>query len=373
MVIGTICAANYLAKAACLARSLRDSQSRHHFVLCLVERDKSAVQDLETWFPEVILASDIGIPHFSSFIFRHQVMEACSAVKAQFLLWAMSRFPTERDFLFLDPDVRAYSRFEELEALLPESEVYPRFPIIVTPHQLEDEHLPVGVRENTFRTLTAGTFNLGFLAIRRCQAAADFLHWWNSKLQALCYMEWRTRGLFGDQKWVLLGFSFFDMKVLREPGYNVANWNVSTRNVVVDSDDNYLVNGKPLRFFHFSNIDSDRDLYFFRRFLDGSSPVFTMRNKYLEELELFGERKLSRAQWSYGHYLSGAPIHLEARLVYRSNPQLVHRLPEPFAETNSRFYALMAPTPQLGLPTPEERTLAKRSRWKRWIGPRKSA
>lgn len=348
MVIGTICAANHLPKAACLARSLKETQPKHVFVLCLVERDRSAIQGLESWFPMVTLASEIGISHFNSFIFRHSVYEACTAVKAQFLLWAMHRFPEEQNFLFLDPDVKAFSRFEELEAILPESQTFSKCQIVVTPHQLHDEDSLVGVRENTFRTLVAGTFNLGFLALRRSYTAGEFLDWWNSKLLSLCYMEWSTRGLFVDQKWAFLGMSFFDMTVFREPGYNVANWNVSTRHITVDPSGHYVVNGKPLRFFHFSNLDFDRDIYFFRRCLDNSSPVFAMRDRYLQELTSLGQHDFSGIPWSYGHYCSGAPISPEARSVYRNNPRLLALIEDPFAESNSRFYPLLALTSDLG-------------------------
>lgn len=342
MVIGTICAANHLAKAACLAKSLRETQPRHIFVLCLVERDLPAVGDLETWLPNVVLASEIGVGNFNSFVFRHQRYEACCAIKAHFLLWAMHQFPEEQNFLFLDPDIMAYSKFEELEALLYDPKGLVRNQIVVTPHQLQDEASQAGIHDSTFRTLIAGTFNLGFLAVRRSQTALEFLTWWNSKLQTLCYMEWRTRGLFVDQKWALLGLSFFDMTVLREPGYNVANWNVSTRQITLDCKQGFLVNGRPLRFFHFSNLDSDRDLYFLSRCLETSSPVFAMRSRYLQELDSLGHREFAGIPWSYDKFTSGAVINPEARLVYRSNPQLQHILPDPFAESGARFYSLLA-------------------------------
>lgn len=340
MVIATICAANYLAKAACLASSLRETQPSHTFVLCLVERDLSATIGLETWLPKVVLASDIGIGNFNSFVFRHDRSEACCAIKAHFLLWAMHHYPEEQNFLFLDPDIMAYSRFEELEALLSDPKGLSRNQIVVTPHQIQDEASRAGIHDNTFRTLIAGTFNLGFLALSRSQVAFEFLSWWNSKLQRLCYMEWRTRGLFVDQKWALLGISFFDMTVLREPGYNVANWNVSTRPVAVDSrSGQYLVSGKPLRFFHYSNLDSDRDLYFFRRCLPDSCPVFSMRERYKQQLNSFGHTERSRLPWSYGHFCSGAPISPEARFIYRNNPRMQELVPNPFSESNSGIFS----------------------------------
>lgn len=350
MVIITICAANYLAKAACLAKSVKETQPKHTFLLCLVERDRSAVAGLEVWFPHVVLSSEVGVANFDSFIFRHQRLEACCAIKAHFLHWAMHQFPGEENFLFLDPDVMVYSRFEELEALLHDAQGFIKNQIIVTPHQLEDEASRVRIQDNTFRTLIAGTFNLGFLVVRRSRMALEFLTWWNSKLQILCYMDWRTRGLFVDQKWALLGLSFFDMTVLREPGYNVANWNLSTRHVTADGNGGYLVNGKPLRFLHFSNLDSDRDLYFLSRFLDPSSPVFTMRDRYLESLDSMGHREFARIPWSYEKFLSGEPISPEARFVYRSNPGLQRLVSDPFAESSARFYSLLGPNAYLNEP-----------------------
>ena len=44
---------------------------------------------------------------------------------------------------------------------------------------------------------------------------------------------------------------YFDTAVVRDPEYNVAWWNLSTRTVSWDGS-GYLVNGRPLGFFHFS-------------------------------------------------------------------------------------------------------------------------
>ena len=334
MVFCTISAANHLPKAAALAKSLKQTQASHELVLCLVERDVSSAQNVKDCFDEIVLASDIGISDFDRFVFRYTVTEACSAIKAQFLLWAMKAFPEEQAFIFLDPDVFAYSRFEELELLQAKAS------ILLTPHVLYDEQCVDRIRDNIFRVLVAGTFNMGFFALRRCPIAFEFLEWWNRKLQAFCYMDW-TRGFFADQKWVLLATSFFDVQVLREPGYNVANWNVYERRLTLSQSDGYLVRGKPLRFFHFSGIDTGRDLYYCRKQLNENHPVFDMRDKYLDEVRGFDAGGQSGKAWSYDYFFSGERVH-EARLAFRNNPKLAQVFPEPFMASGAAIFSSLA-------------------------------
>ena len=61
--------------------------------------------------------------------------------------------------------------------------------------------------------------------------------------------------MFTDQRWVDFVPSFFDHHILKDPGYNVAYWNLHGREVFSDGD-RYLVDGVPLRFFHFSGFDA---------------------------------------------------------------------------------------------------------------------
>ena len=43
----------------------------------------------------------------------------------------------------------------------------------------------------------------------------------------------------------------FDPAIVRDPAYNVANWNLQSRSVT-RRDDGYEVDGRPLAFFHYS-------------------------------------------------------------------------------------------------------------------------
>ena len=96
-----------------------------------------------------------------------------------------------------------------------------------------------------------GAYNLGFLALRSTPEVQRICRWWGRRLQTECLID-LNRGLFVDQKWADLFPSFIEKThILRHPGYNVAYWNLSQRRVTFERDA-WLVNGLPLRFFHFS-------------------------------------------------------------------------------------------------------------------------
>jgi hypothetical protein len=328
MLICTTSTANHLPKAACLARSLSTTQPDHTMLLCLAERDRTAIGQLGTNFTHVVLASELGLPHFESLMFRYIAFEACTAIKAQLFLWALESFPEEQEFLFLDADVMAYSRFEELEF------VFPRAEIILTPHHVQDEYSYERTWDNMLRTLLCGVFNSGFVALRRSQAALAFLKWWNDKLSEYCRKD-ESCGLFFDQRWLDAALAFFDVTVFREPGYHVANWNIASRCLSSSPRFGYLVNGRPLRFFHFSMVDSGRDLYYFRKHLPRDNPVFGLRDRYVQEIKQLDAGGHSRIPWSYEFYHSGERISADVRRAYRELPELSTKFSDPFAQSNS--------------------------------------
>lgn len=296
-------------------------------LLCLVERDRSGLGHLGEYFTKIVLASELGLPRFESLMFRYMTLEACMAVKAQILRWAMDEFPDEDQFLYLDSDILAYSRFEELEYTLPRAE------IVLTPHHVQDEDSYERTCDNMQRTLLCGVFNSGFVATRRSRMAMSFLEWWNDKLQEFCCKD-ESCGLYFEQKWLDAAIAFFDVTVFREPGYNVANWNIASRCLSIAPSHGYLVNGRPLRFFHFSMVDFGRDLFYFQKHLSEDNPVFTLRDDYIRQVtDLNGGHP--RIPWSYDSFRSGEAISPDVRRAYRNFPELATRFSDPFSKSNA--------------------------------------
>jgi len=103
--------------------------------------------------------------------------------------------------------------------------------------------------ENTI--LSAGMYNLGFIAVG--VQAQPFLDFWMARLARECRVD-VSKNRFVDQRWIDFVPSVFGGKVLRDPSYNVAYWNLEHRDLRW-TEGGYRVDGLPLHLFHFSGFD----------------------------------------------------------------------------------------------------------------------
>jgi hypothetical protein len=106
-----------------------------------------------------------------------------------------------------------------------------------------------GKRPDERDLLLAGIYNLGFIALS-AEEGTRFLPWWRERLRRNCLND-PAEGLFVDQRWIDFAPALFEPAILKDPGYNVAYWNLPHR-VLTHDGDRILVNGRPLRFFHYS-------------------------------------------------------------------------------------------------------------------------
>ncbi len=318
MIFYTSICSNYLPKAIALAESVKRHCSNARFVLCLVEREVPEVAQSCPFFDEVILAKDAGWENFDSFIFRHSIVEASTAVKPRFLIHLMDRFVDSDKFVYLDPDVLVYSDFIELE------EILDRESIVIAPHLLRPGNIDMEIS-----SLAHGTYNLGFLAVSRDPNATSFVRWWAERLFLFCYDD-KSRGIFTDQKWIDLVPCFFDAHILKHHGYDFATWSLLGSDMRV-VDRKYVINGDPLRFIHFSGLDSktiDKAIEWW--LTPANKEVFvSLYEEYKSLLAEHGQEQLGRTPWSYATYSDSLPISKEARVAYRE-PEKWASIPSPF-------------------------------------------
>ncbi len=128
--------------------------------------------------------------------------------------------------------------------------------ILLTPHLLTRLLKPE--REQVLHEAKinlAGIFNLGFFGMKKGDETRQFIDWWSHRTQLGCKRN-LDQGLYDDQKWLDFGVHLFsEVRVHKDPGYNVANWNLSERRLSYRAGRYWVNETLPLVFFHFSRFE----------------------------------------------------------------------------------------------------------------------
>lgn len=315
---------NYIPKARVLARSIRrhDSNAVVHLVLC--DRPPSQFDLAKEPFDELHTVDQLAIPNLSSWLFKHDIVELCTAAKGP-AMWKLLNRPDADRVFFFDPDIVV---FDDLSALHGELD---HGSVLLTPHQLHPEERPDAVIDNEICSLKHGIYNLGFVGVRKTEHGLAFARWWRDRLLEWCYAD-IPNGLFTDQRWCDLAPALFDdVRILRNPRFNVATWNLTHRHVTLGDQGRLNVEGEPLGFFHFSGFDSGAQKIMLRKYAPVGSPLFELHDWYVREMAKEGQAEWGQLRCAYAAYDDGVPIPRLHRYVYRSRPDWVARFSQPFA------------------------------------------
>jgi glycosyltransferase involved in cell wall biosynthesis len=338
----TIIAKNYLP----MARVLCDSWRRFHpdcpmFVLFL-DSPQGFFRPEDEQFRSVFV-SDLQIRNLPGFLFKYSVLEASTAVKPYLLNRLLRRYSVDK-LLYLDPDILIFESLDGLRAALSEAN------LLLTPHLLSP--LPNDGRgQNEHEILQAGSYNLGFLGIRNSLESRRFLRWWSDKLYHQCIVSFENN-LFVDQRWVdMVPGLFQGVEIVRDPGYNIAYWNLHERSISLDNG--VCVNGQPLRFFHFSGFNPDKPSTI-SKYQDryGMADIGEAHKLY----DLYRRRLIESGwedckDWTYTHdfFENGVKVPAEARRYYWSLGPNVEHLGNPFTWLN---HPQELPVPRFDLSNP---------------------
>jgi len=270
----------------------------------------------------------LGIPDLPSFCFKYDIKELCTAAKP-YLLDYLIRNRSVEEMLYIDPDVLITAPlkrpYEELEI----------YDIVLTPH-LDTDYPDDGLLPDDGYILRAGVFNLGFIGINSSENAASFLSWWKSKLYNGCVVD-VPNGYFVDQKFIDLAPIFFgNLFVEKDTGYNVAYWNLHSREISRDNG-TWLCNGGPMYFFHFSGftlesseisdyLPSDISRHRFSNRPD-LGPLF---DEYQKLLIRNGHRTTRTWPYTFAYFTTGEAIPPELRIQYRNCPSKWRSYGNPF-------------------------------------------
>lgn len=325
---------SYLNRARVLARTLKKLHPDWMLWAVITDHEPQGfVFNLEREdFDGVLKHEDLIDKNNDQWLFGHDVIEACTAVKGAAALHLLNHPSCEQLFYF-DPDIALINGMEEVVELLS------KYSIVLTPHQIDPEARGnhQSIRDNEIASLNYGVFNLGFIAMANDSEAHRFAHWWDDRLQDWCH-DRLDIGVFVDQKWCNLVPCFFDnVKVLRDPGYNVASWNLNQRNMSFNDAGQALINGMPLRFYHFTKLDSVGDLMTQRYALDNIE-IYELWWWYRHQVLSFSSVEIPNNWWYYSMFDNGEKIPKAARELYRSRTDLRSNFPKPFQTDDLSFY-----------------------------------
>jgi len=322
----TSCALNYLPKARVLAKSLACAEPKASLTLCLNDVLPDWLDPATEPFDRIWLPEDLGYDR--GWVFQHNVMELCTAVKGRALLRLIE--DDEADLiLYLDPDVMVCNPLSLIDDYLGDASIG------LVPHILAPEESEIGVELTEISVTAHGVYNLGHLILRPDQRGRRFAEWWAERLDRYCFDD-RQRGLFTDQRWVDLAPAIFDgVKILKVPNLDVASWNLAGRTVAQGQPGDtasFTVDGLPLITYHFSGTGPTGTHRRIREiFAPGNGAVAEIERLYEAAIARHGQARLEHQPPGFDFFDDATPLTPAARRLYRQHGDLREAFPNPYA------------------------------------------
>jgi GT2 family glycosyltransferase/glycosyltransferase involved in cell wall biosynthesis len=313
----TVIARNYLAHARVLAASLARHNPGARLHVLILDDPYRGIPPEPSF--EIIRPDELPFDPPSDFYTMaaiYDVTELATAVKPWVFAHLFARGAEVA--IYLDPDIEVFDSLGPVEPLTR------KHGILLTPHITEP--LPQdGKRPDESDLLLAGIYNLGFLALS-AEAGKTFLPWWQERLRRDCLND-PARGVFVDQRWLDFAPALFETGILKDPGYNVAYWNLPHRNLTRGGGrvlDRILVNGRPLRFFHYSGLSpraphllSKHQHASLRVRLSDRPLLAGLCQRYTAALEEAGFAHCWSVPYGFAATAGGVPLDARARRVLR--------------------------------------------------------
>lgn len=308
--ICTVASDNVLPHARVLAQSLQKVHPESRCILLSIEGTEGLLDTDHELF-DVMTIDDLGLPQLWRLVEAYSPFELAVALKP-FLCRHLLK--TREQVIYLDGDIRVYGSlagiFDQLKS----------DPILLTPHILSC--LPTDVTgPRDLDIIKSGIYNTGFIGLRRSEQTNQLLDWWCDHTT-----NKQPNGPNGhatnDQIWASLVPSLFPAtQILRDPGLNVAYWNLHER-PLIERDDEIFAGSERLRFFHFSGFSPDDPAILSKhsnRFsLLKHKALAALCAQYAEELEAAEYFNRSQEPYRWGHSPSGIEMNTANLAYFRS-------------------------------------------------------
>lgn len=319
----TSAAVNYLVKVRLLCSSIKQYHPEFTVHLALADEVPGWLDLGREPFDNVISIDDLNIENKKGWIFGHSIVELSTAIKP-FVLRRLLDLENCEGVLYFDPDIVLFSRLDDLIEDLRKAN------ILLTPHQTKPEHTLEAIVDNEICSLKHGIYNLGFIGVRNRREGRSFAKWWSERLYHFCRCS-IADGLFTDQRWIDFAPVFFeDVRIIKSSRFNVATWNVTTREVSGSLGDGFTVDGEPLGFYHFTGFDSGAHMIMANKYGGHNPAIISLVRWYEKQASIHRDKKIENTPWAYSTFSNGKPIESAHRLIYRMRRDLQDAYPDPF-------------------------------------------
>ena len=287
----TVITPNYLAHGL----SVRNSFLQHHpgslFFIAVLGKPEEVPEAVAGHCCFITELRDERIPQLLN---QYTAFEMSCAAKPFFAAYLFDTHPELDHLVYLDGDILVFGTFEP-----------PAASITISPHRIRHTgFLPESHPLSDTSLHRFGVFNAGYFEVRRTAEGLRFLDWWKEVLSRACYND-PDAHLFVDQLWLNAVPAFFnEVYINRHPGYNVGYWNLVERTISRQGDQ-WLVNGEPLRFYHYSHyrLEAPEQMSSFESpFLSFAQfPVLRpLYKRYEEQLHAHGYANYQSLPYSFG-------------------------------------------------------------------------
>ncbi len=336
----TVITRSRLAHARVLAESFLDHHPDGRITALLVDDLERSVSG-EPF--EVVHPADVGIAqkelHRMATIYT--AYELSGALKPWLIAHQLDSTMSS-EVVYLDSDVAVFRSIEDIAALA-------RGPgLLLTPHLTAPPTDAAGEVEEKGR-FVGGVYNTGVLVVHR--RGRPFLEWWQERLGRNCVLEPQS-GYWTDQRWLDLVPSYFRCHILKDPGCNVAFWNLPTRALEWTGEE-YRVDGAPLRLFHFARYDPDAPHLVNEHLsvLLSSRPALgRLFRTYGSALHEHGYRAAIETPYAFEAIPGGLLLDAAMRTAYRDALRAAefdgeHEPPNPFTDGSGAFLTWLREPP----------------------------
>jgi hypothetical protein len=320
----TSAALNYIPKVRLLFNSVRQHHPEWKRYLLLADKLPPTFDSSQEPFDEIKPFEELGIDQCKGWSFCHTITELATAIKPWMLESLLEQSDDGDKVIYFDPDIVLFSPLDDILSALDEASV------VLTPHQTSPEETLAAVIDNEICSLKHGVYNLGFIAVTNNPIGRAFARWWAERTYFFCRDD-IPNGLFTDQRWIDLAPALFpNVAVMRSSRHNVSTWNITTRDLTKEGNNMYMVDGRPLGFYHFTGFDSGAHRIMASKNGNNNPALEELVTWYANHIQLLADDPLAKESWAYGQFDSGSPIVKEQRLVYRLRRDLQLKFPDPY-------------------------------------------